>query len=276
MCSRIPSLASIASCMPGLIGKIVGMCSWKRVSAARIATAGAVAVLARLPSLISGTSRCLPSSVRTNTMRSGWVLAAVGAHLASSQIPSSSASVTGVSAKLFAVRASLNSSLRAASSRRGRAEVVAVMAASFGSSASKIEVASLTLAPGRLNGMPGGREDDHAPLLCDAALTRAFQFLGKRWNGVLLASLTGGPLGFSQLRRAVTGISDSVLSERLGELAAAGLVERTVQPGPPVSVSYALTVNGHALTPALHELTAWAANNLPAERCAAQQRRATG
>lgn len=93
-----------------------------------------------------------------------------------------------------------------------------------------------------------------APRVWDGALSRAFQFLGKRWNAVLLATLVGGPLGFSQLRRAVTGISDSVLSERLGELAAAGLVERTVQPGPPVTVSYALTANGHPLTPALQGL----------------------
>jgi DNA-binding HxlR family transcriptional regulator len=117
--------------------------------------------------------------------------------------------------------------------------------------------------------MTGPGETRHEPRLCDAALSRAFQFLGKRWNGVLLATLVPGPLGFSQLRRAVVGISDSVLSERLNELAAAGLVERSVQDGPPITVSYALTVNGQALTPALHELTTWAAANLPAETCAA-------
>jgi DNA-binding HxlR family transcriptional regulator len=103
---------------------------------------------------------------------------------------------------------------------------------------------------------------------CDAALTRAFQFLGKRWNGVLLATLTAGPMTFSQLRRALTGISDSVLSARLGELSAAGLVVRTVDEGPPVSVSYALTRQGQALSPALRALTAWSAEHLSAEACA--------
>jgi len=116
--------------------------------------------------------------------------------------------------------------------------------------------------------MSAERENGHEPRLCDAALTRAFQFLGKRWNGVLLATLVNGPLGFAQLKRAVAGISDSVLSERLSELSTAGLVDRTVQEGPPVTVTYALTTSGHALTPALQELTAWAAENLPAERCA--------
>lgn len=107
----------------------------------------------------------------------------------------------------------------------------------------------------------------HEPRLCDAALTRAFKFLGKRWNGVILATLTAGPAGFAELRRAVGGISDSVLSERLTELGAAGLIERSVCAGPPVSVVYTLTAAGKALTPALAELTTWAAENLPGERC---------
>ena len=99
--------------------------------------------------------------------------------------------------------------------------------------------------------------------MCDAALARAFRFLGKRWNGVLLGSLVQGPAGFAQLRRAVPGISDSVLSERLSELCAAGLVERTVDAGPPVSVTYQVTEAGMALVPALHALSAWASDNLP-------------
>lgn len=98
---------------------------------------------------------------------------------------------------------------------------------------------------------------------CDADLARAFDFLGKRWNGVLLGTLTGGPATFSELSRTVRGISDSMLSERLSELAVAGLVYRHVEPGPPVAVSYYLTPAGEALIPALEELAAWAAANLP-------------
>jgi len=47
---------------------------------------------------------------------------------------------------------------------------------------------------------------------------RPSKFLGKRWNGVLLGTLTNGPSGFAELKRNVEGISDSVLSERLSEL----------------------------------------------------------
>jgi DNA-binding HxlR family transcriptional regulator len=115
--------------------------------------------------------------------------------------------------------------------------------------------------------MATAEDAKHEPRSCDASLSRAFEFLGKRWNGVLLGTLITGPAGFSELRRAVIGISDSVLSERLAELTKAGLVARAVEPGPPVTVAYSLTEAGTALLPALAELTAWAAVNLPAGDC---------
>lgn len=104
----------------------------------------------------------------------------------------------------------------------------------------------------------------------NAALTRAFGFLGKRWNGILLGTLTGGPMGFAELKRSVHGISDSMLAERLTELGGAGLVVRQVDPGPPVAVRYELTESGHALLPALEALTRWADENLPEERCSGE------
>jgi DNA-binding HxlR family transcriptional regulator len=97
----------------------------------------------------------------------------------------------------------------------------------------------------------------------DATLVRAFELLGKRWTGVVLATLSGGPVGFRALGRAVEGISDSMLSDRLGELTAAGLVSRTVLEGPPVSVTYELTDAGRALLPALEQISRWAEKHLP-------------
>jgi DNA-binding HxlR family transcriptional regulator len=98
---------------------------------------------------------------------------------------------------------------------------------------------------------------------CDGSLAQAFTFLGKRWNGVILGTLSNGVSGFAELRRNVAGISDSVLAERLTELQAAGLIVRAVDPGPPVSVSYQLTEVGNALIPALHALSAWASEYIP-------------
>jgi DNA-binding HxlR family transcriptional regulator len=91
---------------------------------------------------------------------------------------------------------------------------------------------------------------------------RAFDLLGKRWTGVVLGTLSEGPTGYRALARAVEGISDSVLSERLRELGEAGLVTRTVDPGPPVSVTYVLTDAGRALLPALEQISRWAEEHL--------------
>ncbi|WP_026877455.1 winged helix-turn-helix transcriptional regulator [Jiangella gansuensis] len=97
----------------------------------------------------------------------------------------------------------------------------------------------------------------------DAALTRAFTILGKRWSAVVLGSLRAGPAGFRELSRAIDGVSDSVLADRLAELADQQLVRRHVDEGPPVSVSYELTERGQALMPALDEISAWAVRHLP-------------
>ena len=107
--------------------------------------------------------------------------------------------------------------------------------------------------------MPEVEEELH---VCDAAVTLAFSVLGKRWNGMIVSSLGGGPSTFVSLRRGVAGISDTVLSDRLAELAETGLVARTVDAGPPVTVSYALTASGEGLLPILDQLGTWASENL--------------
>jgi DNA-binding HxlR family transcriptional regulator len=104
---------------------------------------------------------------------------------------------------------------------------------------------------------------ESACLRGDAALARAFAFLGQRWNAVLLGALSTGPSGFRQLAREVSGISDSMLSDRLTGLAATGLISRIVSEGPPASVSYALTERGRALIPALEQISTWAVEHLP-------------
>src|SRR3977135_777057 len=110
---------------------------------------------------------------------------------------------------------------------------------------------------------------EHTGAACDratAALGRAFEFLGKRWNGVLLGTLRNGPAGFRELARAIDGISDSVLSDRLSDLAAAGLITRTVDEGPPLAVSSALPDPGKALLPALQQIPLWAPEPLVEDR----------
>ncbi|MFJ8024615.1 winged helix-turn-helix transcriptional regulator [Streptomyces sp. NPDC096311] len=96
----------------------------------------------------------------------------------------------------------------------------------------------------------------------DAVTTRVFDLLGKRWSGPLIAVLLAGPAHFTELHRAVPGISERMLSDRLAYLAAAGLVVREVRPGPPLRVRYRLTQAGVAIRPALEELRVWALAHL--------------
>ena len=101
----------------------------------------------------------------------------------------------------------------------------------------------------------------HEPTRCQA-LTPVFALLGKRWTGLIIATLLQGPSRFAELARLIPGMSERMLSSRLNELAGAGLVERRVLAGPPVGVEYRLTASGEALRPALDELGRWAGQHL--------------
>jgi len=86
----------------------------------------------------------------------------------------------------------------------------------------------------------------------------AIELIGKRWTGAIVCALTEGPLRFGELGKAVPGLSDRLLSQRLRELEEEGLVEREVEAGTPVRVTYSLTAIGAELSPAIGELKAWA------------------
>ena len=93
--------------------------------------------------------------------------------------------------------------------------------------------------------------------LCDRA-AKVFDLLGKRWSGLIVDLLLQRPARFSELARAVPGLSERVLAERLRELEEAGILARTVDPGPPITVTYALTEIGTELEPAMQALRDWA------------------
>ena len=87
---------------------------------------------------------------------------------------------------------------------------------------------------------------------------RAVELIGRRWAGAILWALSERPHFFGELSQVVPGLSDRLLSCRLRELEAEGMVRRSVHAGTPPRVSYALTEKGKALRPAIHELRAWA------------------
>ncbi|MFL5897981.1 MAG: winged helix-turn-helix transcriptional regulator [Solirubrobacterales bacterium] len=86
----------------------------------------------------------------------------------------------------------------------------------------------------------------------------AIELIGKRWTGAIVCALNERPMRYGELGKAVPGLSDRLLSQRLRELEEEGLVERRVEAGPPVRVTYLLTEAGEELDPALRELKTWA------------------
>ena len=86
----------------------------------------------------------------------------------------------------------------------------------------------------------------------------AIELIGRRWAGAILIALADEPHYFAELGAAIPGLSDRLLSRRLRELEAAGLVDRAVHDGTPARVSYSLTEQGRALEPTLAELRSWA------------------
>jgi DNA-binding HxlR family transcriptional regulator len=95
----------------------------------------------------------------------------------------------------------------------------------------------------------------------------AIELLGKRWTGAIVRVLMNrSPLRFSEIASAVPQLSDRLLSERMKELEARGVVSRTVSPPPPAAptrVDYSLTPMGRELEPALAALEEWAQRWLP-------------
>jgi DNA-binding HxlR family transcriptional regulator len=101
----------------------------------------------------------------------------------------------------------------------------------------------------------------------------AVELIGRRWTGAIVAVMmqSSGPMRFSEIAHAVPQLSDRLLSERMKELEARGVVERCVTAGPPVKVEYALTDMGRSLKPAIAELKAWAQRWLPENEPAAHR-----
>ena len=89
---------------------------------------------------------------------------------------------------------------------------------------------------------------------------RAVELIGRRWTGAIVRALLLGVCRFGELTETIPELSDRMLSERLKELEAEGIVARTVIPATPVRVEYHLTEKGRALAPVLDAVSAWAGN----------------
>jgi DNA-binding HxlR family transcriptional regulator len=94
---------------------------------------------------------------------------------------------------------------------------------------------------------------DHCP-----QYERAAELLGHRWTGLIVRSLLAGRTRFSEFTASIPGLSDRLLSERLKQLEAEGIVTRCVSSETPVRVDYRLTAKGEALAGVVDAIADWA------------------
>jgi DNA-binding HxlR family transcriptional regulator len=98
-----------------------------------------------------------------------------------------------------------------------------------------------------------GRAGAVCPLYHEAA-----ELIGRRWTGAIVRALADGAIRFGEVTAAVPGLSDRMLSERLKELEAEGIVARVVVPAYPVRIEYRLTAKGRDLGAVTEAIAVWA------------------
>ena len=102
------------------------------------------------------------------------------------------------------------------------------------------------------------------PQSCPVA--RAAEVIGERWTLLIIRELALGPQRFSDLRERLSGVSSSVLTERINGLLEKGLIDREQLDPPAASTVYRLSESGRALVPVLLGLVRWGARYLSSPR----------
>jgi DNA-binding HxlR family transcriptional regulator len=88
-------------------------------------------------------------------------------------------------------------------------------------------------------------------------LTGVLDIVGHKWTLLIVEHLLAGPRRFTEIERALIHANPKMVTARLRELEAAGLVSRTVYAEVPPRVVYALTERGRELRPAIDALRKW-------------------
>lgn len=110
----------------------------------------------------------------------------------------------------------------------------------------------------KVSDAPAGERPEYTPLSAANGIERTLKTIDGRWKLLILFHLFGGRVRrFSELERALAGISQKMLAQQLRSLEADGLVVRTVHNEVPPKVEYRLTAWGQSLCPALDALLAW-------------------
>ncbi|MEO0356124.1 MAG: helix-turn-helix domain-containing protein [Cyanobacteria bacterium P01_A01_bin.3] len=103
-----------------------------------------------------------------------------------------------------------------------------------------------------------GRKQALEPCLEPCPIERGMRVLGGKWKGSILWHLKDGPVRFNDLARQLGGASKKMVTQRLREMEAAGLVTREVVSDRPIAVAYDITDFGKTALGFLEALKNWA------------------
>ena len=106
------------------------------------------------------------------------------------------------------------------------------------------------------------KQEGHDPEDC-RALSEVLARIGDRWTILTIGLLSAGPLRFNELRRAIEGVTQRMLTLTLRGLERDGLVVRTTYPTTPPAVEYALSERGRTLFDPLIALAHWGREHRP-------------
>ncbi|WP_370350465.1 winged helix-turn-helix transcriptional regulator [Catenulispora sp. EB89] len=118
-------------------------------------------------------------------------------------------------------------------------------------------------------------EDHSGELVVDCQLRAGTELFAHTWDPVVLVALRPGPRRRRELRTAIGGLSDKVLTEALHRLLASGLIDRRAHAEAPPRVEYGLTALGRSLVDGpMEALGRWTVEHA-AELLEAQERAAS-
>lgn len=117
----------------------------------------------------------------------------------------------------------------------------------------------MTRTDKKVSNAPQGKRVDYTPQTAAGSAHNVIRILEGRWKLVILFQLFGSNVRrFSELERAIPGVSQKMLIQQLRQLETDGVVARIVHPQVPPKVEYFLTEWGQSLCPVLDQLLTWA------------------
>jgi len=106
-----------------------------------------------------------------------------------------------------------------------------------------------------MNKKKGGSRMDYSRMC--PKYESAAELLGKKWTGLIVRVLMGGPKRFKDIKEQIPDMSDKMLTDRMKELESLGIVKRTVYPEMPVRIEYDLTEKGRDLEEVTNSIQHW-------------------